>query len=164
MKSESPFLRRIVGFLLAGLFLVGLVAFVFRAEIMEGTSDALSNNPLAAKHTSSDLQLEKSATYVLRPERNDIDFIQISRLRSGDTTVVGTPIGITLTNRGDSNSFPNIRIVLVNRSGQAVREQIFAERDYVHPARFEEADIELLLSLQPGETGFTAKPFYPELP
>ena len=162
MKTESPFLRRMVGILLSLLLLLALASFVFRSEISEAISDSFSNNALAEKRVIDDSQLDAVGSYVLRPDRNDVGLIQISRLTTGGATMAGTPIAFTLTNRGESNGFPNILVVLVDKTGRAVRQQIFTEREYVHPARFEEVEVELLLSLQSGETGFTAKPFYAE--
>ena len=98
--------------------------------------------------------------FSLSPERNDVRFIQVSELKSGEPTTIGTPVQLLLTNKGDSNDFPSIKVILLNSAKQIVREQNFGPTDYQHSDKFESEEIHLLVNLNPNERSFTVKPYY----
>lgn len=160
MKSDSLLLKEIVAFLILAAAGVVTAFYVFRADVTETLSDTLGNNQFAAKRALTDAEAGGNLAYELRPERNDVRFLHVGKLKSGATTSIGTPIEFLLTNQGESNDFPSIKVVFVNSSGNTVREQIFSPTDYHHADRFETEDVQLLASPNPGETGFTVQPFY----
>lgn len=145
--------------LIIGLTLVAIF-FVFRAEFVNGLTDTVNSNQFAIKGTLSDSAIIHNDHFILRPERNDSGFIQVSNFTSGTPSSLGTPINFEMTNVGDSNDFPNIKVFLVNYSGKIVRIVKFGSNDYQHSDKFEIEKIQVLISLNPGETKFTVQPYY----
>lgn len=162
MNPSSPLAAKLVGICLVAAAASAVLFSIFRHEVMERVADDLSNGPFVEKRTFSDAGLLGAPTFTLRPEQNDIAFVRISNLKTERSTVAGTPISFTLTNLGERNSFPRVRIFLLERSGRPVRQLDFSEKDYVHSGRFDQIEVELLLDLRNGETGFTAQPYYLE--
>lgn len=142
---------------------VGMASvYAFRSELSEAFLDAFSSNSLAIKRTATAAELPDNPVLLLRPSQNDIEFVRVSGLKAGPATAAGNSVGFTLTNTGDNNGFPSIRLYLTNRMGKAIREIVLSPADYQHPDRFEQFDVQLMVQLQPGETSFTVKPFYQE--
>lgn len=142
---------------------VGMASvYAFRAELSEAFLDGLSANPLAIRRTATAGELPDNPVLLLRPNQNDIEFVRVSGLKAGPATAAGNSVGFTLTNTGDNNGFPSIRLYLTNRVGKPMREIIFSPADYQHPDRFEQFDVQLMVQLRQGETSFTVKPFFQE--
>lgn len=147
---------------LAGLSIATL--YIFRAELAESIVDSISSNSTAIHRTVADKDLPEAPKMVLRPSQNDIDLVKVSDLKAGPATAAGNSIAFTLANEGDNNSFPSLKIILINRFGRQQREIVYAPGEYAHPEKFEQNEIRMMIPLQPGETGFTVKPFYKAAP
>ncbi len=161
MKSDFPLLKKILYFVLSILFIVGIFVYNYRFEIVDNVADTLGNNPLAVKRTMADGDVVTNFHYNLRPERNDIGFIRVTNLRTGPPGSTGIPVNFLLTNEGDSNDFPSIRLVMQTRAGRQTREIIIGPREYVHAEKFEKQTVEIMVSPRSEEFNFTVQPFYP---
>lgn len=160
MANESIAAKRFSGLLLslAGVVLVGL--YVFRAEFAESFVESISSNPNALRRTVQDKELPETPRLMLRPSMNDIEFVKVSGLKAGPATRAGNSVSFTLENYGDNNHFPSLKIILLDRHGRPLRELVYSSADYQHPDRFEQHEVQLIVQLRPGESGFTVKPFY----
>lgn len=151
--------------LIVSLAILGIgTLYVFRAELAESFVDSVSSNATALHRTVADEDLPASPKMVLRPSQNDIDLIKVTDLKAGPATAAGNSVSFTLGNLGDNNGFPSLKIILINRLGHPLREVIYGPTEYAHPDKFEQNEIQLMIPLQAGETGFTVKPFYKGLP
>lgn len=160
MATEPASSKKIVSIMLAAAALGLGVLYVFRQEFADSFVESLLSNSTAVRRTVTDDELPAAPKMTLRPPANDIEFVKVSDLKAGPATSAGNSVSFTLRNMGDNNSFPSLEIILINRLGHPVRRVAYAPTDYPHPDKFETNEIQLMIPLQPGETGFTVKPLY----
>lgn len=160
MISESSFFKSLVKIFVLACFVVVAIVYAFQSEVAEAFNDSFTMNQFAVKRPLKDQDLAAIKGYELRSERNDSQLIRVSSLRPGPRSAAGISLSFVMTNEGENNDFPSVRVYLVNGDGKTVREAVFSAADYSHGEKFEQQDVNLTLILRPGETGFTVKPFY----
>lgn len=142
----------------AVMFAVGAV---FWDQILDSVGDSLNTSKSVVVTSIDDVQfLTRRKGFELRSMRDDIELVKVSDLKAAAPTSVGVPVSFVLTNTGGANEFPSIRIYLTSITGRRVRAIDFRPTDYAHDKRFEVQKVDLLLSRQGGETGFTVEPYY----
>jgi hypothetical protein len=160
LAAESTIVKQAVNLLFIGLVASAAAVFVFRAELSDAIFDSLANNEAAARRNWDPAT---GGTFVLRPERNDPLFLQVTELRAGIATAAGTPVSFNLTNLGNANDFPNIAIVTIGTDGRPLRQLVFSPKEYAHDSRFGRQHVELLIQPRTGEQSFTVRVFYGDL-
>lgn len=161
MPADTSPSKKIAEAAFITLAVTASIAAVFWSEILDAIGDSLNTSKTAVETRVDDEQFRtRRGGFELRPLRNDIELIQVSELRASTPTAVGVPVSFMLTNAGGANDFPSIRVHLTSASGRKMRAIDFRPSEYAHERRFDTQKVELLLSRQPGESGFTVEPYY----
>ncbi|WP_371765513.1 hypothetical protein [Massilia sp.] len=161
LTAESTLAKKFVNLLFYGAAAIATTGYVFWTELTDAVTDQLTDRGAVVKRRWDP---GLGGQLSLRPERNDTGFLQVSGLKSGARTPFGIPVSFDLTNQGAANDFPNVAVVMVNTSGQALRQILFSPKDYSHGTRFEKEHVELLLQPRGEERSFTVRVFYGERP
>lgn len=120
MATEPGVARKFATLIVFGVAVGMAGLYAFRAELSEAFIDSFASNSLAIRRTATAAELPDKPAMLLRPSQNDIEFVSVSGLKAGTSTAAGNSVGFTLTNTGDNNGFPSIRLYLTNRIGKPV--------------------------------------------
>jgi hypothetical protein len=160
MKNNFFDSKIVAAMLIMVFFPIAALTYLFWPSITDLGFDPFGNAKVTIKRLMPESAAAIKPGYTLRPERNDRKLIHIDKLAVGTPTELGTPVSFSMTNEGDHNDFPNIKILFNDAAGKTVRDHIFTPGDYQHADKFDVEEVTFQVGQNPGETGIVVQPYY----
>lgn len=160
MRDDPLGLKPAMSLLGLLLVLAVIALLLFRQEVAESFRAGVNPNLRNARVWLAAGEVDRVAAFTLEPEHNDAKFVSVSDITIGPNTPKGMPLTFKLTNHGDSNDYPAIRVQVRQASGRPPRELTFKPADYPHTGRFDTTIVKLIIPVFAGETGFVVKAVY----
>jgi hypothetical protein len=145
-------------------FISGLAlttVWIFRTEMRERALDySFSDRPAEDRVPNS--ETIKAGGYRLRPLSNDPVRVLISGMQVNSVDSQGVHVTFVLANAGGDQSYPHLRVTMLDASNRSVRSLVIDPAGYKHGQRMSRETISLTVVPRAGEQGLKIDPVYPE--